>query len=254
MPNSMFFRLAAVLVLTVAAGSACTQTYSQAPLATPTLISTGLFVSPFPSGQDPLQVVANLGTQTAVAKTAEAGGGTTPGTSVAVTGTPPSPTAGGATGTQGASTTAAASTSGATASGAATVVPATKTTAASSTTSFPTSAAVAPASYTLQAGEFPYCIARRFNINPDQLLSANGITDSSNLQPGRVLTIPSSAGPFPGDRSLLDHPDTYTVSSSDMTIYGVACEYGDVQPQDIANANGLSLSSALKVGQQLSIP
>jgi len=113
---------------------------------------------------------------------------------------------------------------------------------------------VAPASYTLQAGEFPYCIARRFNINPDQLLSANGITDSSVLQPGKVLTIPQSAGPFPGDRSLLDHPDTYTVSSSDATIYGVACAYGDVQPQDIASANGLSLSSALKAGQQLTIP
>ena len=31
-------------------------------------------------------------------------------------------------------------------------------------------------------------------------------------------------------------------------------EYGDVQPQDIASANGLSLSSALTVGQQLTIP
>lgn len=243
-----FFRLAAVLVLGVTTASACTQTYSQAPLATPTLISTGLFVSPFPSGQDPLQVVASLGTQTAMAKTAEAGGGTPVGTSVAVTGTPPSATAVSATGTQGSSTTAAPTSSGSTPSGAATVVPATKTTAVS------TSAVVAPGSYTLQAGEFPYCIARRFNINPDQLLSANGITDSSLLQPGKVLTIPQSAGPFPGDRSLLDHPDTYTVSSSSMTIYGVACEYGDVQPQDIASANGLSLSSSLKVGQQLSIP
>lgn len=249
MPRFPFFRLSAVLVLTVAALSACTQTYSQAPLATPTLISTGLFVSPFPSGQDPLQVVANLGTQTAVAKTAEAGGATTPGTSVAVTGTPPSSTPVSATGTQGSSTTAAA-----TSSGASTVVPATKTSGPQATSSISTSAVVAPASYTLQAGEFPYCIARRFNINPDQLLSANGITDSSILQPGKVLTIPQSAGPFPGDRSLLDHPDTYTVSSSETTIYGVACAYGDVQPQDIASANGLSLSAALKVGQQLSIP
>lgn len=254
MPKIPFFRLLAVLVLGITAVSACTQTYSQAPLATPTLISTGLFVSPFPAGQDPLQVVANLGTQTAVAKTAEAGGKTTPGTSVAITGTPASSTTASATGTQGGSTAASATPSGATASGASTVVPATKTTAPQSSTAISTSSGVAPASYTLQAGEFPYCIARRFNVNPDQLLSANGITDSSVLQPGRVLTIPQSGGPFPGDRSLLNHPDTYTVSSSDMTIYGVACAYGDVQPQDIASANGLSLSSALKTGQQLSIP
>jgi len=77
-----------VLILGLIVASACTQTYSQAPLATPTLISTGLFVSPFPSGQDPLQIVADLGTQTAVAKTAQAGGTTSSGTSVAVTGTP----------------------------------------------------------------------------------------------------------------------------------------------------------------------
>jgi LysM repeat protein len=231
-----------VLVLGMTVASACTQTYSQAPLATPTLISTGLFVSPFPSGQDPLQVVANLGTQTALAKTAEAGGTSTPGTSVAVTGTP-------ATATTGSGGTAAGTTPGA-----ATVVPATKTPAPHSGTLIPTSAISAPASYTLQAGEFPYCIARRFNINPDQLLSANGLADGSTFYPGLTLTIPQSAGPFPGDRSLHNHPDTYTVASSDTTIYGVACYYGDSLPQDIANANGLSLSSSLTAGKQLTIP
>ena len=112
----------------------------------------------------------------------------------------------------------------------------------------------APSSYTLQQGEFPYCLARRFNINPDQLLSANGITDSTVLYPGKVLTIPQSAGPFPGDRAWHDHPTTYTVPSSDTTIYGVACWFGDVLPQDIASANGLTLSSTLTAGQQLSIP
>jgi len=239
-----------VLALVVATASACTQTYSQAPLATPTLISTGLFVSPFPSGQDPLQVVASLGTQTAVAKTAVAGGVTgTPSTSVAVTGTPPTSSSGTATSTLGSAVTA-----GPTGSGASTVVPATKSPTPRSTSVISTSAVSAPASYTLQAGEFPYCIARRFNINPDQLLSANGITDGSVFQPGKTLTIPQGAGPFPGDRALHDHPDTYTVASSETTIYGVACYYGDAIPQDIASANGLSLSSALTVGQQLTIP
>jgi len=249
MHNISHGKLLVVLVLVVAVASACTQTYSQAPLATPTLISTGLFVSPFPSGQDPLQIVANLGTQTAVAKTAEAGGETTPGTSVAVTGTPATASAASATATLGSAVTA-----GATTMAAATVVPATKSATPQGTTIISTSAVSAPSSYTLQAGEFPYCIARRFNINPDQLLSASGISDPSILYPGKILTIPQSAGPFPGDRAWHDHPDTYTVSSPDETIYGVACYYGDVLPQDIANANGLSLSSSLTVGRQLTIP
>jgi LysM repeat protein len=242
-------KLLVVIVLAMGVASACTQTYSQAPLATPTLISTGLFVSPFPSGQDPLQIVANLGTQTAVAKTAAAVGTTTLGTSVADTGTPATVGAASATATSGNAVTA-----GATTPAASTVVPATKSPTPQATTIISTSIVNAPSSYTLQAGEFPYCIARRFNINPDQLLSASGINDPSILYPGKVLTIPQSAGPFPGDRAWHTHPDTYTVSSSDETLYGVACYYGDVLPQDIASTNGLSLSSSLTVGQQLTIP
>src|SRR5690606_3962464 len=35
---------------------------------------------------------------------------------------------------------------------------------------------VRPSTYTLQKGEFPYCIARRFNVDPTQLLSMSGLT------------------------------------------------------------------------------
>jgi spore germination protein YaaH len=105
----------------------------------------------------------------------------------------------------------------------------------------------------VQSGEFPYCIARRFNVNPDSLLAANGLSGGETVSPGLTLTIPQT-GSFPGARALHSHPDTYTVDSSDTTIYGVACYYGDVLPQSIASANGLSLSSALTIGQRLTIP
>ncbi len=238
-------KLIGILLLATLLASACTQTYSQAPLATPTLISTGLFVSPFPSGQDPLQIVASLGTQTAMAKTALAAGTTTlttPGTPATATVTGTLPTA-----TLGTAVTAA------TTSVFATVVTAASTSTPPATSSIPTTSVNRPATYTLQAGEFPYCIARRFNVNPDDLLSINGITDGSVFYPGKTLTIPQT-GSWPGDRSLHSHPDTYTVPSSDTTIYAVACYYGDVFPQDIASANGISLSSALTTGQQLRIP
>ncbi|MCK4725081.1 MAG: LysM peptidoglycan-binding domain-containing protein, partial [Anaerolineales bacterium] len=32
-----------------------------------------------------------------------------------------------------------------------------------------------PATYTIQKGEFPFCIARRFNVNQSELLSLNGL-------------------------------------------------------------------------------
>ena len=112
---------------------------------------------------------------------------------------------------------------------------------------------VRPATYTLLAGEFVYCIARRFNVDPDQILAVNGLSDAQTIYPGLVLKIPQS-GSFPGDRMLQNHPTTYTVVSSSETLYSIACKFGDVDPNSIASANGLSAGAALTAGQQLSIP
>jgi LysM repeat protein len=120
-------------------------------------------------------------------------------------------------------------------------------------TTTPVPPGVRPATYTLQSGEFPYCIARRFNVDPDQLLSLSGLTSPDIYYSGLKLTIPQS-GAFPGDRALIAHPSTYTVVSSDETLYSIACKYGDVDPAAIASANGISLSASLTVGQQIKIP
>jgi LysM repeat protein len=110
-----------------------------------------------------------------------------------------------------------------------------------------------PESYTLQKGEFPFCIARRFDINPNDLLSANGLGPNSQLQPGQVLRIPQSAGEWPGERALRPHPTDYTVRAGD-TIFSIACLFGDVDPYRIAWANELSEPFTLSAGQTLYIP
>ena len=116
-----------------------------------------------------------------------------------------------------------------------------------------TSAPVAnPGTYVIQFGEFPYCLARRFDVNPDDLLAVNGLADGQNLQPGTALKIPAS-GSFPGARSLMPHPSTWIVDPGD-TIYSIACAYGDVNPLSIAAANGLTGDYALTVGAVLKIP
>jgi LysM repeat protein len=111
-----------------------------------------------------------------------------------------------------------------------------------------------PATYTLQNGEFPYCIARRFNVDPDELLSLNGITGGDIYYSGFTLKIPQTGNPFPGARALRNHPATYTVTSSNETLYSIACIFGDIDPSAIATANGISVASTLSPGQQLSIP
>lgn len=127
-------------------------------------------------------------------------------------------------------------------------------TSASAATAAPTQASGGvPTSYTLHEGEHPFCIARRFDIDPTQLLNANGLDTDSVISPGMTLTIPQNSSSFPGERVLYDHPDTYTVASAD-TLYGIACYYGDVYPEAIAQANGLTEPYDLTPGSVLNIP
>jgi LysM repeat protein len=102
-----------------------------------------------------------------------------------------------------------------------------------------------PASYTLHEGEFPYCIARRFNVNPDEMLALNGLpSDGQTYYAGLTLRIPQSGGAFPGARALRAHPAPYVVQSGD-TVYSIACLFGDVDPVNIPG--GLSTGATIQI-------
>jgi len=128
-------------------------------------------------------------------------------------------------------------------------------TSATATSTFivvPTATPGRPETYTLETGEFPYCIARRFDVNPADLLALNNLGVGQTLQAGYELRIPQT-GYFPGERALRAHPSTYTVAVSD-TLYKIACYFGDVDPTSIAAANGITVDAALTTGQVLNIP
>lgn len=117
----------------------------------------------------------------------------------------------------------------------------------------PTSTPGLPSTYVLQAGEFPFCIARRFNVNPSELLSSSGLNTNSTFYAGMTLNIPQTGNPFNGERALKAHPTTYTVSARD-TIFSIACQFGDADPNAIAFANSLSAPYTLTPGKTLQIP
>jgi LysM repeat protein len=261
MKNNNSMRLASLILLGILL-SACTQSYSPTSLITPTLIPTGLFVvSPFPSGQDPMQLVADLGTQTALARNASPFGTpgvlSTPATIISTVSTPTTSTLPGGTLFAPLSVTPRPGTTNVpvfvTTPAPVTVIPGVSTTGA--TVVVPTISSVRPTTYKLQQGEFPFCLARRFNVDPDALLAASGLSsaDTTNLSPGTTLTIPQT-GSFPGTLAWHNHPDTYTVTSSTETVYSVACYYGDVYPETVAKSNNIALTAALTVGQKLTIP
>ncbi len=226
------FLLLLVTVLLVIGLSACERPASVAPKgATSPTVPEGGFPLPGTT-EDVMGQLESFATQTAIALS----GGAAPVQPTAMT-TPgaPAPT----TGAQATTAPQAAQPQAASPSKTPIVVP--------------TATPGKPSSWTLQRGEHPFCIARRFNVNPADLLDASGLRAGGNYSVGTVLKIPNNARSFPGGRSLKDHPDTYTVGSKD-TIYSIACEYGDADPYAIAAANGLSAPYKLTNGQELYIP
>lgn len=110
-----------------------------------------------------------------------------------------------------------------------------------------------PASYTLREGEFPFCIARRFDLDPGALLSLNNLGPNDRPSTGTVLRIPQTGNWTAGDRSLNPHPTTHTVRAGD-TIFTIACFYGAVSPEAIIAVNNLQEPYTLTAGQTLDIP
>lgn len=214
----------------------CDRPASTAPAATP----PGGDI-PFPV-QQPTTSLGVLATQTAAAKNpaatqAPAAGNPTAaakptGAAPQATGAAPQPTAAGA---------------------------ATQSPVATATTKpqivVPTATPGRPATYTVQSGDHYLCIARRYNLNPDEFMTLNGLSMNSQAMVGATVKIPQS-GSWPssfGARSLKAHPDTYTVLSGD-TIYKIACIYGDVDPNAVVAANALAAPFTLTAGQILHIP
>ncbi len=237
MPYKKYVWVIAIAALMI---SSCTMSY---PGADATPIPTNPFAKPLAT--DEMLQVQEYATGTAIAKTKQAGGDGPTAQAPVTTTVTPTPQNGvlpSATNTPIGPVVTATSTPGMGGSG-------------TGTTPTPTVGAVTgrPSQYVLQPGEFPYCIARRFNVDPDDLLALSGLVDDVMYPAGTLLKIPAS-GSFPGDRALRAHPTTYTVASSDETFYSIACLFGDVDPAAIAQANGLALGSPLTLGQVIKIP
>ena len=223
-----------ILLLAAITVSGCNFQYSTPPAVTNTPLPPNLFSTPIVPTKS-LSDVEIFGT----------------GTALALTG---SPVPGGATNTPAGITPQAGMTNTPTPS---INIPATAT-ATQAVVNGPTATLIPagsrPGTYTLQSGEYPYCIARRFNVDPDELLTLNNLVEGQTVYPGASLNIPQTGNAFPGDRRLNPHPDTYTVDSATETVYGVACYYGDIDPALIAQTNGISVNAVLTVGQKLTIP
>lgn len=100
--------------------------------------------------------------------------------------------------------------------------------------------------YTVQAGDTLYSIARRFNLTVNELKALNNLT-SNTLSIGQKLIISEEVNIPPNTGNAI----IYTVQSGD-TLYQIANRYR-VSVADIIDLNNLA-TTVLTVGQQLLIP
>jgi len=243
MKSRHLFLFTLLTLLIIILLSACVRPASTPPVEQS---ASGTTTAEFPvpgTTEDVMSQLESLATQTAIALQ-----GGTPGAQQTAVPTMAAPgTAGPTTEAQATDAASAAATTGA-----AVASPEPTQAPAQPQVVVPTRTPGRPSSYTIKGGEFPYCIARRFDVNPTDMLNMSGLGSSGVFPPGTVLKIPQS-GSFPGARSLRGTPDTFSVSTGD-TIYSIACLYGEVDPSEIAYANNLSSPYTLKVGQELYIP
>lgn len=217
--------------------TACTRQASKPPVSA---TATGEAPFPFTTAGG----VEAFGTQTAIAATPGAGGagGVATNTPEVVVST----------------ATAAAGQGGSTESGGGQTSPnqgSTAPTATSAAAVVNTPAVTRPTTYSLQKGEWPICIARRYNLDIPSFFAANGLNMNSKPAAGTSLKIPASGSwnASYGARALKSHPTNYTVVAGD-TVYTIACRYGDVTPEAILAVNGLASAGDLKSGTSIKIP
>ncbi len=115
-----------------------------------------------------------------------------------------------------------------------------------------TTAAVAPTSYTVVAGDSVSGISARYGLATASVLALNGLSWKSVIYPGQVLKLTSASSAPIRSTPTSTATTRYTIASGD-TVSGIATKFG-ISTQSLLSANGLGLTSIIYAGSTLAIP
>ena len=127
-------------------------------------------------------------------------------------------------------------------------------TAEPTTVPSPTTETVACTSpYKVSEGEWVYSIARKCGLDPDEIISVNGLFFPFTLYPGDELQLPSGTDGTSGQTtSTATCPSPYTVQLGEW-VYSIAQKCGSTAEAIVA-ANNLAFPYTIYPGDGLTIP
>lgn len=108
-------------------------------------------------------------------------------------------------------------------------------------------------SHTVQPGDTLLSIATMYNTSWESVAQLNGLSDSSLLQIGQIIRLPSAykTGASPA-ADYASYTGAYVVQAGD-TLFSIGGKLG-ANWDALAAANGLSQDAVLQIGQQLRVP
>jgi len=111
--------------------------------------------------------------------------------------------------------------------------------------------------YTIQSGDTLFALAPHYGISVETILNANPGIQPQFLKPGKTLLIPALKEVSPYTRpgrsgEKLVFNGTHLVKKGE-TLWSIALAYG-VDPEDLAEANGMALNGILHEGKSLKTP
>ena len=113
-----------------------------------------------------------------------------------------------------------------------------------------------PDSYIVQSGDSLSAVASKYNLPVAKLADLNGLSTNSGLFVGQKLQLTGDATPAKAKTTVsaskqADEPNVHTVKSGE-TLASIAKKY-HLQLAFLAELNGLSKNSAVRVGQRLKV-
>ncbi len=110
--------------------------------------------------------------------------------------------------------------------------------------------------YTVKSGDTLYALSKHYGVSINAILGYNPSVKARNLQVGKKLLIPAlkSVPTYRRKRkeSSQKFAGKYAIQKGD-TLWSIALKY-EVQVEDLAEQNNLSVNSILSLGQTLKVP